>query len=439
MNTGLDLMGLAAGLESQCLAAESGRVSHVVGLTVESVGPQASIGDTVMIESAGTGPRVTQIPAQVVGFRGSHVLLMPFEHVGNIRTGARVVLAKHLQIKAGRGLLGRVVDGLGRPIDGGPPLKDVAVVQTDAAPPSALSRPKLHEPFATGVRAIDGLMTMARGQRVGIMAGSGVGKSVLLGSIASSSCSTVNVIALIGERGREVLEFIEDCLGPALSRSVVVVVTSDQSALMRVNGAFTATAIAEYFRGAGENVLFLMDSVTRFAMAQREIGLAAGEPPTTKGYPPSVFGLLPRLMERTGTSPEGDITALYTVLVEGDDLNDPVADTCRSILDGHIVLNRELAMAGHYPAIDVTASLSRAMNRVVDREHADRANRVRHLMSVHHKAENLLNIGAYVKGSNQDIDESIARIDAINGFLKQRPDEASDYGATLSMMEGLLR
>ncbi len=278
-------------------------------------------------------------------------------------------------------------------------------------------------------------MTCAEGQRMGIMAGSGVGKSMLLGSIARQSCATVNVIALIGERGREVREFIEDCLGDGLSRSVVIVATSDQAALMRKKGAFTATAIAEYFRDQGENVLLLMDSVTRFSMAQREIGLAAGEPPTTKGYPPSVFGLLPRLMERAGSSEQGSITAFYTVLVENDDMNDPIADTSRSILDGHIVLSRDLAAANHYPAIDVLHSLSRVMSQVVTEGHRNSAGRLRSILSTHRKAEDLLNVGAYVKGANPQIDEAIAKIGPINAFLRQTPHEPNGWPDTPRIME----
>jgi flagellum-specific ATP synthase len=426
-----ELAGLAHGLEDHCLSTAEGRVSQVVGLTVESVGPCTSVGNTVMIE-LGAG---RMVPAEVVGFKDRLVLLMPVEHMDGIRPGARVIPAKGCQVRAGYGLLGRVLDGLGRPLDGKPFPADTQPVPSEAPAPDALTRTRLSDVFTTGVRAMDGLLTCARGQRLGIMAGSGVGKSVLLGSIARSSCATVNVIALIGERGREVREFIEDSLGDGLSRSVVVAATSDQPALMRKKGAFTATALAEYFRAQGENVLLLMDSVTRFAMAQREIGLAAGEPPTTKGYPPSVFGLLPRLMERSGASDRGSITAFYTVLVEGDDMNDPIADTSRAILDGHIVLSRDLAAGNHYPAIDVLGSLSRVMGKVVSERHRGHAGRLRALLATYREAEDLLNVGAYVRGSNRGIDEAVEKIAGIKAFLRQAPDDAAEWGSTLAALE----
>ena len=360
---------------------------------------------------------------------------MPVEHLDGVRSGARVIPTRGARVQAGYGLLGRILDGLGRPIDGKPLPEGLTTVNTEAPAPHPLRRARLSKVFSTGVRAVDGLITTAEGQRTGIMAGSGVGKSVLLGSIARQSCATVNVIALIGERGREVREFVEDCLGDGLSKSVVIVATSDQAALMRKKGAFTATAIAEYFRDQGENVLLLMDSVTRFAMAQREIGLAAGEPPTTKGYPPSVFGLLPRLMERAGASDRGSITAFYTVLVESDDMNDPIADTSRSILDGHIVLSRDLASANHYPAIDILHSLSRAMSQVVTDNHRASAGRLRSILATYRKAEDLLNVGAYVRGANPLIDEAIAKIASINTFLKQTPHEKAIWPDTTKIME----
>jgi FliI/YscN family ATPase len=375
------------------------------------------------------------VTAEVAGFRDRFVLLMPVEHLDGVRSGARVIPTRGARVQAGYGLLGRILDGLGRPIDGKPLPEGLTTVNTEAPAPHPLRRARLSKVFSTGVRAVDGLITTAEGQRTGIMAGSGVGKSVLLGSIARQSCATVNVIALIGERGREVREFVEDCLGDGLSKSVVIVATSDQAALMRKKGAFTATAIAEYFRDQGENVLLLMDSVTRFAMAQREIGLAAGEPPTTKGYPPSVFGLLPRLMERAGASDRGSITAFYTVLVESDDMNDPIADTSRSILDGHIVLSRDLASANHYPAIDILHSLSRAMSQVVTDNHRASAGRLRSILATYRKAEDLLNVGAYVRGANPLIDEAIAKIASINTFLKQTPHEKAIWPDTTKIME----
>jgi FliI/YscN family ATPase len=433
MRTPLDLqmLDLARGLDDRCLAAPEGRVSQVIGMTIESLGPRSSMGDTVQI-MADDGSSVT---AEVAGFRDRSVLLMPVEHLDGIRAGARVIPTRGARVQAGYGLLGRILDGLGRPIDGKPLPEGLTAINTEAEAPHPLRRSRLSRVFSTGVRAVDGLITTAEGQRTGIMAGSGVGKSVLLGSIARQSCATVNVIALIGERGREVREFVEDCLGDGLAKSVVIVATSDQAALMRKKGAFTATAIAEYFRDQGENVLLLMDSVTRFAMAQREIGLAAGEPPTTKGYPPSVFGLLPRLMERAGASDRGSITAFYTVLVESDDMNDPIADTSRSILDGHIVLSRDLASANHYPAIDILHSLSRTMSQVATPEHRNSAGRLRALLATYRKAEDLLNVGAYVRGANPQIDESIAKITSINTFLKQPPHEKAVWPDTARVLE----
>ena len=428
----MNLLEMAEGLDDRCLATPEGRVSQVIGMTIESLGPRSSVGDTVQI-IADDGTAVT---AEVAGFRDRFVLLMPVEHVDGVRSGARVVPVRNsARVMAGYGLLGRILDGLGRPIDGKPLPDGLVPVNTEAAAPHPLRRARLTKVFSTGVRAVDGLMTCAEGQRTGIMAGSGVGKSMLLGSIARQSCATVNVIALIGERGREVREFVEDCLGDGLSKSVVIVATSDQAALMRKKGAFTATAIAEYFRDQGENVLLMMDSVTRFCMAQREIGLAAGEPPTTKGYPPSVFGLLPRLMERAGASERGSITAFYTVLVENDDMNDPIADTSRSILDGHIVLSRDLASNNHYPAIDVLQSLSRAMSQVVTDGHRGNAGKLRSLLSTYRKAEDLLNVGAYVKGANPLIDEAVAKIGSINAFLRQTPQEPNAWPATPQIME----
>ena len=327
----LDLVSLTGGLEEESVARSEGRVSKVVGLTVESIGPRISVGDLAWIETK-TTEGIKRVPAEVVGFRDRSVLLMPVEWLSGIRPGARVIPAGRLKVRAGYSLLGRVLDGLGRPIDGKPEPIDTVPVQIDAKPPKPMHRERLSEVFSTGIKAIDGLITCAKGQRLGVFSGSGVGKSVLLGSLARNSCATVNVIALIGERGREVLDFVENCLGKeGLAKSVVITATSDESPMMRLKGAASAMAIAEYFRDQGENVLLLMDSVTRYSMAQREIGLAAGEPPTTKGYPPSVFGLLARLLERSGTSRTGSITAFYAVLVESDDMNDPIADAARAI------------------------------------------------------------------------------------------------------------
>ncbi len=429
----LNLLDGMSDLGSECTARSLGCVSHVIGLTVESVGPRISVGDLVWIESEKQGEN-KRIPAEVVGFKDRSVILMPIERLGGVRPGARVIPGGRLQVKAGPGLLGRVVDGLARPIDGRPIEGKLDYVDIDNPAPAPMERHRLTEVFMTGVRAIDGPLTCAKGQRLGIFSGSGVGKSVLLGSLARNSSATVNVIALIGERGREVKDFLEKSLGSGLSKSVVVAATSDQSPLMRIKGAATAMAIAEYFRDKGENVLLIMDSITRYAMAQREIGLAAGEPPTTKGYTPSVFGLLARLLERSGNIGRGSITAFFSVLVEQDDLNDPIADAARSILDGHICLSRQLAEMNHYPAIDMLASISRLMNDIVGREHREIAGKMRTMMSVFRKAEDLINVGAYVPGANARIDEAVKKIDAINEFLRQQPDVATGWQDTVKGM-----
>ncbi len=434
-DTDLNLAGLVDGLDAECLARSEGRVFEVTGLTVKSVGPRISIGDFAWIETEAHGEK-KRVPCEVVGFRDQFVLLMPVERLGAIRPGARVIPGGRMCVSAGYSLLGRIVDGLGRPIDGGAMPDNTVSVDIDRAAPPAMSRSCLTELFSTGVRAIDSMLATARGQRVGIFAGSGVGKSVLLGSLARNSCATINVIALIGERGREVRDFIEKCLGPSgLAKSVVVAVTSDQSPMIRIMGASTAMAIAEYFRDRGENVLFLMDSVTRCAMAQREVGLAVGEPPTTKGYPPSVFGLLARLLERSGASDLGSITAFFTVLVEADDMNDPIADSVRAILDGHIVLSRSLASMNHYPAIDVLNSVSRLMNEVATPKHRELATRMRSILAVYRKAEDMVNIGAYVAGSNAKIDEALKKIELVNAFLRQAPDSAVPFPAVMTEME----
>jgi FliI/YscN family ATPase len=432
------LDSLLDGFETESLVRPEGRVFEVTGMMVKSVGPCASIGDMVWIET--TGERVRRkIPCEVVGFRDQHVLLMPVERLGGIRPGERVLPGDRMNIGAGYSLIGRVVDGLGRPMDGGPALRDLVSVEIDGSAPPPMERSCLKNVFVTGIRAIDGFLTTAQGQRVGIFAGSGVGKSMLLGSLARNSCATINVIALIGERGREVRDFVEKNLGPeGLKKSVVVAVTSDESPVLRIKGASTAMAIAEFFRDRGENVLLLMDSVTRCAMAQREIGLSVGEPPTTKGYPPSVFGLLARLLERSGSSARGNVTAFYTVLVEADDMMDPIADSVRAILDGHIVLSRKIAAMNRYPAIDVQSSISRLMSDIVDKQHRDLAARMRAIMAVHSKAEDIINIGAYVAGSNPAIDESIAKIGGIEQFLKQDAYVKETIEQTLGQMKKVL-
>lgn len=414
-----------------------GRVTQVVGLGMEAHGPDSRIGELVTVRAAGGH----SLLAEVVGFREGRVLLMPLGDMSGIGPGALVTsTGAALSVPVGHGLLGRVVDGLGRPIDNGPPVRAEAVRPVEAPPPHPLERVPISEVLPLGIRAIDGFCTVGRGQRVGIFAGSGVGKSTLLGMVARGTAAQVNVIAMLGERGREVRDFIERDLGPeGLERSVVVVATSDQPALIRVKAAFVATTIAEYFRDCGYDVLLMMDSITRLAMAQREVGLTAGEPPTTKGYPPSVFGLLPRLLERAGRTEKGSITGVYTVLVDGDDLTDPVADSLRSILDGHIVLSRKLAERNHYPAIDVLASVSRLMSALATPEHRKEAAALRDIMATYREAEDLIQIGAYVAGSDPRVDEAIARMPAINGFLQQEAHYVSPWEETVEALRSIRR
>ena len=371
-----------------------GKVVQIVGLVIECNGPNVSMGELCYVHSHFED--VEPLPAEVVGFREGYVLLMPLGETKGIGPGCQVVSAqKVLQVKVGPELLGRVIDGLGNPIDGKGPILCQKEYPIQADPPAPLERPVIKDSLYVGVRAIDGLITMGQGQRIGIMAGSGVGKSTLLSMIARNTEADISVIALVGERGREVKEFIERDLGEeGLKRSVVVVATSDKPALVRIKGALTATAIAEYFRDRGRKVVLMMDSVTRFAMAQREVGLTVGEPPATRGYTPSVFALLPRLLERAGTSAKGSITGIYTVLVDGDDMNEPIADAVRSILDGHIVLSRNIAAQNHFPAIDVLASVSRVMSAVVPKEHMEANRKLRALMAVYKEAEDLIHIGA---------------------------------------------
>ena len=405
------------------LARPLGKVSQVLGLALEVTGLVASIGDRCAVDIDGA-----LLPAEVVGFRADRLLLMPLGDLAGVRAGATVRAGRGAAtVAAGDALLGRVLDGFGQPVDGGAPLEGGVPSPIHRRPPPALERQRVARPFETGIRAFDALLPVGHGQRVGIFAGSGVGKSVLLGSLARHARADVNVIALVGERGREVREFIERDLGPeGLARSVVVVATSDEPALVRRQAAFVATAVAEHFRDRGQAVLLMMDSVTRFAMAQREIGLAVGEPPATRGYPPSVFALLPRLLERAGTTGHtGSITALYTVLVEGDDMNDPVADTVRAILDGHVVLSRELAGAGHFPAIDVLASVSRLAGDLLAPDELRAAQVLRGDLATHRDARDLVAIGAYVAGSDPAIDLALARLPAITDFLRQERDERS--------------
>lgn len=408
----------------------TGKVTQIIGLVIESEGPTVSVGELCYVSSH--FPGVAPIPAEVVGFRDGMVMLMAVGEMQGIGPGCEVVSAqKTLKVKVGEELLGRVLDGLGNPMDGKGPILTDREYPLNAQPPDPLERPRIHESLYVGVRAIDGLITMGDGQRIGIMAGSGVGKSTLLSMIARNTEADISVIALVGERGREVRDFIERDLGEeGMKRAVVVVATSDQPALVRIKGAMTATAIAEYFRDQGRRVILMMDSVTRFAMAQREVGLTIGEPPATRGYTPSVFAMLPRLLERAGTSGKGSITGIYTVLVDGDDMNEPIADAVRSILDGHIVLSRNIAAQNHFPAIDVMTSVSRVMNEVVSEEHLKAAQRMRQLMAVYRDAEDLIHIGAYVKGSSPKIDESIEKIDKIDEFLCQGIYEVDTYEDT---------
>ncbi|MDG0793544.1 flagellar protein export ATPase FliI [Cohnella ginsengisoli] len=418
----LDLGKYAEALKHIDPVRVNGKVAQIIGLTVESEGPDAAIGEVCLIYPVRGG---SPIEAEVVGFRDNRVLLMPLGELQAIGPGCDVVATgRPLTVQVGSELLGQVLDGLGRPLDGGRLPARMPRYSTQSIPSNPLKRPRVTDPLGTGVRCIDGLLTVGQGQRMGIFAGSGVGKSTLLGMIARNTSADVNVIALIGERGREVLEFIERDLGPeGLARSVVIVATSDQPALIRIKGALIATSIAEYFRDRGMNVMMMMDSVTRYAMALREVGLAIGEPPATRGYTPSVFAALPKLLERAGTGPAGSITAFYTVLVDGDDMNEPIADAVRGILDGHIVLSRHLAHKGHFPAIDVLASISRVMKDIVASEQQDAAEQLKRLLSVYRDSEDLINIGAYQRGTNPQIDKAIQFIDAINDYCRQRTTE----------------
>ncbi|MDA8335221.1 MAG: FliI/YscN family ATPase [Peptococcaceae bacterium] len=412
-----------------------GQVTRVIGLTVEVQGINSSIGEVCDIYVPGEEDAVL---AEVVGFRERVSLLMPLGELKGIRPGCRVVpRGRDFTVRVGDHLLGRVLDGLGRPMGEKGWLAEGADFSVGGQVPNPLERRRIHDVLSTGVRAIDACLTCGRGQRLGIFSGSGVGKSTLLGMIARYASADINVIALIGERGREVLDFIEAHLGDGLARSVVVAATSDQPALVRLKGAAVASALAEYFRAQGRNVLLLMDSVTRLAAAQREVGLAIGEPPATKGYTPSVFALLPRLLERSGMGPTGSITAFYTVLVDGDDMNEPIADAVRGILDGHIVLSRALAGRGHFPSIDILQSVSRLMPELVDEEHMVRAAWVREVLSTYADAKDLIDIGAYVPGSNPRTDRARAAVEPLNGFLRQRPDERTSFQETLQLLSGL--
>lgn len=422
-------------LESRPWIEAVGRVAKVVGLVIESNGPNEPIGHLCLVDTERGA-----VSAEVVGFRDGNCLLLPLGEVTGVRAGCRVrATGKPFQVPVGPELLGRVLDGLGQPMDGRPLPPSSGCVTVSAHPPDAMTRNLISRPLETGVRAIDALLTIGEGQRMGIFSGSGVGKSTLLGMIARNCQADVNVICLVGERGREVREFIENDLGPkGLGRSIVVCATSDQPALVRIKAAFTATAIAEYFRDRGQRVLLMMDSVTRFATAQREVGLAVGEPPSTRGYTPSVFSLLPKLMERAGNGSKGSITGLYTVLVEADDNNEPIGDAVRAILDGHIVLDRKLTSRGHYPPIDVLRSLSRTMPMVVGDEQLKSANDLRDNLAAYADVEDLVMIGAYKEGSNPTADRAIRLKPGIDAFLRQEKAKASTVNQTLQDLAGAL-
>ncbi|MBQ3545058.1 MAG: flagellar protein export ATPase FliI [Lachnospiraceae bacterium] len=413
-----------------------GKVVKMVGLTIESVGPDANLGDVCKIISKENSNRY--VNAEVVGFKDKRVLLMPFDVVEGIGPGSIVEnTSKPLRVKVSEELLGKTLDGLGNPIDDFE-LHNYTKYSVEAPPPDPMSRNIIDEVLPLGVKAVDGLLTIGKGQRIGIFAGSGVGKSTLLGMFARNTKADINVIALIGERGREVREFIERDLGEeGMSRSIVVVATSDKPALIRNKAAKTATAIAEYFRDKGKDVLLMMDSLTRFSMAQREIGLASGEPPVTRGYPPSVYSEMPKLLERAGNSGNGSITGLYTVLVDGDDFNEPITDTARGILDGHIILSRKLGHKNHYPAIDILQSISRVMSSIVDREHKKVAGKLKSVLATYNEVEDLINIGAYKKGSNKNIDYAISKIDEVNEFLIQDVDEKFSFEEAVKRLEAI--
>lgn len=413
-----------------------GIVKKVIGLTIEVEGIKAFIGEVCTIYNQQNNP----IVCEAVGFVEDSVILMPLGELIGISPGCRVVPSGNpLSVRCSEELFGKVLDGLGRPLNG-EKIEEGVLYPLDREPPDPLQRRRIEDVIPTGIRAIDGYLTCGEGQRIGIFAGSGVGKSTSLGMIAKYAKADVNVICLIGERGREVLDFVEKDLGEeGMKKSIVICATSDKPALVRIKGAFTATAIAEYFRDKGKKVILMMDSVTRFAMAQREVGLAIGEPPATKGYTPSVFAMLPRLMERSGMSDKGSITAFYTVLVDGDDFNEPIADAVRGILDGHIVLSRDLAAKNHYPAIDVLSSISRLMSEVAESEHKESASIGRDLIATYKEAEDLINIGAYVKGSNEKIDTAIKYIDSINDFLKQRVDEHNNFEESIHWLNSIFK
>ncbi|MEA4941157.1 MAG: FliI/YscN family ATPase [Oscillibacter sp.] len=416
----------------------TGRIENIVGMSIEASGGNAAVGDICRIYNGDTGEQVT---AEVVGFKNDRILLMPYSDMSGISAGNFVRnTGKQLTLPMGTFLRGRIINALGQPIDGGPPFESGFAHCVEGKYINPLSRPAITERMEFGIKAIDGLLTIGKGQRIGIFAGSGVGKSTLMGMIAKNVKADINVIALVGERGREVLDFVRKDLGEeGMARSVLVVATSDQPAMLRKKCPSVATGVAEYFRDQGYDVLLMMDSLTRFAMAQREIGLAVGEPPVARGYTPSIYAELPKLLERSGNFEKGSITGVYTVLVEGDDTNEPISDTVRGILDGHIVLSRRLAAANHYPAIDVGASISRLMTDIVPMESRRAAGRIRDIMGVYEKSSDLVSIGAYKAGTNPKLDYALSKIDAIDDFLKQGVDESFSYEETVQQMEQILQ
>ncbi|GHV46431.1 flagellum-specific ATP synthase [Clostridia bacterium] len=430
----MDLSGFLGAVESYNSAKSIGKIEKIVGMTIESRGPMCNIGDVCRIY----GNDIKNYTyAEVVGFSAGNVLLMPYADIEGIGPGNTVDnTGEKLMVKTGESLVGRIIDPLGRPLDGGEPLEYTGEAPINGIPVNPLLRPKIAEPIEMGVKAIDGLMTLGKGQRIGIFAGSGVGKSTLMGMIARKVKADLNVIALVGERGREVREFIENDLGDeGMARSCVVVATSDQPAMMRNKCPLTATAIAEYFMRQGNDVMLMMDNLTRFAMAQREVGLSIGEPPIARGYTPSIYSALPKLLERAGCFEHGSITGIYCVLVEGDDTNEPISDTVRGIIDGHIILSRKIAAKNHYPSIDVLGSVSRLMTLICDQQHCDAAAHLRNLMALYQKNEDLITIGAYKKGTDAALDNAINKMPKINKFLQQGVQESFDLQATINMLK----
>lgn len=430
----MDLLGFREELSGFDACRYMGKIEKIVGMTIESSGPECSIGDVCRIYSK---DMTEYINAEVVGFQSEKVLLMPYTDIEGIGPGSIVDnTGDKLRVKTGSALIGRIIDAIGRPIDGKGEIVYTDSVSISGNPVNPLTRPKIAEPIELGVKAIDGLLTLGKGQRIGIFAGSGVGKSTLMGMIARKVKADINVIALVGERGREVREFIENDLGEeGMARSVVVVATSDQPAMMREKCPMTATAIAEYFMSQGKDVLIMMDNLTRYAMAKREVGLSVGEPPIARGYTPSIYSAMPKLLERAGCFEKGSITGIYAVLVEGDDTNEPIADTVRGIIDGHIVLSRKIAAQNHYPAIDILSSVSRLMSLICDGPHKDAAAKLRNLLALYNSNLDLISIGAYKKGTNPKLDEAISKIDKINGFLCQGTQESFSLENTIRLLK----